>query len=111
MVSEVEAVSILLKQFSCPICLYDMIPRFGRPLPQLSMIASEVTSFVYDIYHEELRIMQNSIKDADYLPFLCHISPRISGRLENTSFEVVDSNRTSVYKGIASFAHAHYEKI
>ena len=55
--------------------------------------------------------MQNSIRDANYLPFLCHISPRISGRLEKTSFEVVASNRASVYKGIASFAHAHYGKI
>ena len=64
-----------------------MIPRFGRPLPQLSMIASEVTSFVYDIYHEELRIMQNSIKDADYLPFLTHISPRMSGHLENSRLQ------------------------
>ena len=55
--------------------------------------------------------MQNSIRDADYLPFLRHISPRMSGRLENTSFEVVASNRTSVHKGIASSAHAHYGKI
>ena len=43
--------------------------------------------------------MQNSIRDADYLPFLGHISPRMSGRLENTSSEVVASNRTSVYEG------------
>ena len=55
--------------------------------------------------------MQNSIRDADYLPFLCHISPRMSGRLENTSFEVVASNKTSVYERIASFAHAHYGEI
>ena len=32
--------------------------------------------------------MQNSIRDADYLPFLRHIYPRMSGGLENTSFEV-----------------------
>ena len=55
--------------------------------------------------------MQNSIRHADYLPFLRHISPRMSGRLENTSFEVVASNRTSVYEGIPTSAHAHYGKI
>ena len=49
--SGVEAVSILLKRFSYPIRLGDMIPRFGRPAPQLSMIAPEKTSFVY-MYHE-----------------------------------------------------------
>ena len=53
-VSGVGAVSILLKRFSYPIRLGDMIPRFGRPVPQLSMIASEMTSFVYDMYHEKL---------------------------------------------------------
>ena len=35
-----------------------MIPRFGRPVPQLSMIASEMTSFVYDMYHEKLNSFQ-----------------------------------------------------
>ena len=35
-VSGVEAVSILHKRFSYPIRLGDMIPRFGRPVPQLS---------------------------------------------------------------------------
>ena len=31
-----------------------MILRFGLPVPQLGMIASEMTSFVYDIYHKKL---------------------------------------------------------
>ena len=35
-----------------------MIPRFGRPVPQLSMIASEMTNFVYDMYHEKLNSFQ-----------------------------------------------------
>ena len=55
--------------------------------------------------------MQNSIRGADYLPFLGHIFPLMLGRLENTSFEVVASNRTSVYERIASFAHAYYGKM
>ena len=55
--------------------------------------------------------MQNSIRDVDYLPFLHHISPRMSKSFENTSFEVVAYNRTSVYEGITSPAHAHYGKI
>ena len=54
--------------------------------------------------------MQNSVRDADCLPLLCHISPQMYRHLENTSSEVVASNRTSVYKGIASFAHADYRK-
>ena len=50
-------------------------------------------------------------RDADYLPFFRHISSEMPGRLENVSFEVVASNRTSVYEGIASSAHVHYGKI
>ena len=57
-VSGVEAVSVLLKQFSYPIPLGDMITMFGRPVPQLSMIASEMTSFVYNMYHEKLNSFQ-----------------------------------------------------
>ena len=34
----------------------------------------------------------------------------MSGRLENTGFEVGGSKRTSIYEGMASFAHAHYGK-
>ena len=45
-VSGVEAVSILLKRSSYPIRLGNIIPRFGRPVPQLIMIVAEMVSFV-----------------------------------------------------------------
>ena len=35
-----------------------MITRFGRPIPQLSRIASEMISFVYDMYYEKLSSFQ-----------------------------------------------------
>ena len=57
LVSGVEAVSILLQWFSYPIRLGDMITRFGRPIPQLSRIASEMISFVY-MYYEKLSSFQ-----------------------------------------------------
>ena len=53
-VSGIEAVFTLLERFSYPIFLGDMISRFGRSVSELSMIASEMTSFVYDMYHEKL---------------------------------------------------------
>ena len=42
--SGIEATCILLKRYSYPIRLGDMVPRFGRSVPQLSMIASEMAS-------------------------------------------------------------------
>lgn len=38
--------------------LGNQIPRFGRPIPQLSMIASEITSFVYDMHYKKLDSFQ-----------------------------------------------------
>ena len=35
-----------------------MIPRFGCSAPQLTMIASEMTSFIYDMYRERLNRFQ-----------------------------------------------------
>ena len=40
-------------RFSYPIRLGNQIPKFGCLVLELSMIASEITSFVYDIYHEK----------------------------------------------------------
>ena len=57
-VSGVEALSILLKGFSYHIRLGDMIQKFCRPVPQLSMMTSEMTSFVYDMHHEKLNSFQ-----------------------------------------------------
>ena len=51
--SGVEEVSILLMRFSYPIRLGNQIPKFDCLVLELSMIASEITSFVYDIYHEK----------------------------------------------------------
>ena len=41
-------------RFSYSFRLGDHIPKFGCPVLQLSMIASKMSSFVYDIYHEKL---------------------------------------------------------
>ena len=57
-VSGVEATCILLKRYSYPIRLGDMVPRFGRSVPQLSMIASEMTSLIYNMYDHKLTTFQ-----------------------------------------------------
>ena len=47
----VEATCIMLKRYAYPCRLAaDMIPRFGRPEAQLSMITNEVTSYVYSLH-------------------------------------------------------------
>lgn len=53
-ISGIEATCILLKRFAYPCRFGDMVPRFGRPKAQLSMIAGEITSLVYNLHHHRL---------------------------------------------------------
>ena len=45
-----EALSELLKRFAYPCQFADMIARFGRPVPQLSMIINRTMDYVFDEY-------------------------------------------------------------
>jgi len=42
-----EGLLMLLKQFAYPCRLSDMIPRFRRPVPEISLILAEVTDHIY----------------------------------------------------------------
>ena len=49
-VNGIEALSVLLKRFSYPCRYADMIPRFGRPVAQLSMITNQMMDFIFNEY-------------------------------------------------------------
>ena len=53
-VSGEEALCILLKRFSYPIRLRDIVPRIRRSVPQLSMIAADMTNLLFNMYHHKL---------------------------------------------------------
>lgn len=53
-VDSTEALCILLKRFAYPCRLLDLIPRFARPVPQLSMIAAKVMSYLYENWRQLL---------------------------------------------------------
>ena len=44
----IEGVCILLKRYFYPNRYLDLILRFGRPVPQLCMIANHVMNFIYE---------------------------------------------------------------
>ena len=46
--SGIEGQCVLLKRFSYPCRLSDMIPRFGRSVPEMTLIISEVCNFIYN---------------------------------------------------------------
>ena len=43
----IEGLCIALRRFAYPCRLGDLIPRFGRPVPELSMISSLVVDTIY----------------------------------------------------------------
>ena len=50
----VEGLCMLLRRFAYPCRLSDMIARFGRPVPVISMITKEVMNFIYENHHQRL---------------------------------------------------------
>ena len=47
---KLEGLCILLRQMSFPSRYSDMLARFGRPVPELSMISNTVMNYIYDIH-------------------------------------------------------------
>jgi len=45
-----EALCMLLKRFVYPCRYSDMVPRFARPVPVLSMVTNEVFDYIYVVY-------------------------------------------------------------
>ena len=49
-VSGMEGLCILLRQLAYPCRFGDMVPRFGKPVPVLSMVTNHVTDYIYTIH-------------------------------------------------------------
>ena len=47
---DMEAMCMLLKRLNYPCQYTDMVPRFGRPIPVLSMVTNQVLDFIYDTH-------------------------------------------------------------
>ena len=50
-----EALLMFLKRFSYRCRLSDMVPRFGRSIPEMSLILAEVTEFIAETHGHLLR--------------------------------------------------------
>ena len=55
--SGLEGLCVVLKRFAYPCRFSDMMYRFGRSVPELSLIASEVTDFIYENHGYLLRTL------------------------------------------------------
>ena len=50
----IEGLCIALRRFAYPCRLSDLIPRFGRPVPELSMISSLVVDTIYQEHNHRI---------------------------------------------------------
>jgi hypothetical protein len=50
----IEGLCILLRRFCYPCRFSDLIPLFGRPIPELCMISNEVVNFIYERHGEKI---------------------------------------------------------
>ena len=46
-VSGIESLCLLLKRFAYPTRFLDMMPRFGRPIPQMCMVVNQAMNLIY----------------------------------------------------------------
>ena len=54
-VGKIESLCIFLKRFAYPCRYGDMIHRFGRSVPELSLVCNKVMNLIYDRFHHKLR--------------------------------------------------------
>jgi len=57
----IEGLCLLLRRFSYPCRYSDLIPRFGRPVPVLSMISNIVMEYIYDLHGHRITEWNNNI--------------------------------------------------
>ena len=79
----IEDVCILLKRYFYPNRYLDLILRFGRPVPQLCMIANHVMNFIYERWnHLVTSFKQPCLRPANLKRYADYIH-QIAAPLEN----------------------------
>ena len=58
---EIEALCITLRRFAYPCRYSDLIPRFGRPVPELSMISNLVMDTIYQEHNHRVTQWNNTL--------------------------------------------------
>ena len=82
-VDSVEATCICLRRLAYPCRYSDLIHRFARPVPQLSMISNLVMDEIYQRYGHLLRSMDQPWLSRENLAMFAHAVHRKGGALDN----------------------------
>ena len=81
--SGMEGLCMLLKRLAYPCRYSDMIPRFARPVPVLSMITTAVLDHVYTEHHHRISDWNRSLLDPAKLELYVQAVSRKGAALDN----------------------------
>lgn len=103
-----EGLCIFLKRFAYPCRYSDMIPIFGRPVPELSMISNEVVDWMYENHGNRVMEWNHTILNPRALQTYADAVSNKGAALENCvgfvdgtvrSICRPDKNQRTVYNG------------
>ena len=84
-----EALCLLLRRLAYPCRLSDLVQRFGRPVPELSLILTEVVAFIYDRHSHLISDWNEALLSPDKLEsYAAAIS--VKGAALNNCFGFID---------------------
>ena len=94
-----EALCIALKRFAYPCRYSDMIPIFGRSVPELSMISNEVVHWIYTTHGHKITQWNHGILNLASLTVYADAIHNKGAALENC-FGFIDGTVRPIYRPI-----------
>ena len=85
----IQVLCMMLKRFSYPYSYSDLIPRFGHPVPVISMICSTVVDVIYNLHGHKITEDNHNILDPASLQIYADVVFAKGATLDN-SFGLVD---------------------
>ena len=79
----IEGLCMLLQQTSFPCRYRDMIYRFGRPVPILSMVTNQVVDYIYQAHAHRITQWNNQLFNPASLQLYANAIGRKGAALEN----------------------------
>lgn len=78
-----EALCMVLRRFAYPCRYSDLVPQFGRPIPELSMITNTVVDFIYRRHGEKITSWNHELLSPGSLRVYADAVHRKGAALEN----------------------------
>ena len=74
---------MLLKRFAYPCRYSDMVPRFARPVPVLSMITNEVLDYIYTVHSHRIMNWNCAVLNPPALQIYAQVISQKGSPLQN----------------------------